>query len=110
VAALARSTVASSPRHPHRPRLRSRRPEARLLHGKRALFKVILDSPEDTEGVYTLYGCETPDDIERTDWLCPNQKIENEMIVEATLQVLHFPKDGPFPSFTEYRLREAVRR
>ncbi len=87
---------------------------AAALEGKKSRFLVVLDSPADARLGQVCYDCATPDDSERTLYLKPGQWVEDEMVVEARLTVLHYPRrersDGAsFPAFTEYRLTDAVR-
>jgi hypothetical protein len=84
--------------------------EALRLDGKRARFRVALDSAEDPDwNGFVGYDCATPDDIARTVLLYRGQDLADEMTVEATLRVIrHAATVGElgtfFPTFTEYRL------
>ena len=89
--------------------------DAATLAGRPALFRVMLDSAEDTEGTFTLYDCQSLDGKLRSVWLWSGQELQDEMTVQATLQVIHHPVsvgDGgtPFQGFREYRLARAVRK
>jgi hypothetical protein len=84
--------------------------QASRLTGKRAIFRITLDSlPGEWDG-FTEYDCKSPDAVERTICLYRSQDVEDEMVVEATLQLLrHDPAPG-FAGFVEYRLVRAVVR
>ncbi len=84
--------------------------DASRLQGRRATFRIILDSDHDHEDGYTLFDCAGTDDTHRTVWFAGDEEGEEEMTVEATLQVIHHAGWGPFPAFTEYRLLDARRR
>ncbi len=89
--------------------------EARLLEGKRAKFRLVLSSVPDTQDAFVLYECPSNDDIGRTIWLDLAQELAEDMVVEATLRILHHPGAAEAPGvpprvFVEYRLESAVRR
>jgi hypothetical protein len=88
--------------------------EAEHLDGKRARFRVVLDSTADHEGKHTLYDCLPPAGVEATVWLLPGQEARDEMTVEARLAIIDHktwiaPDGTVFPGFREYRLADAVR-
>ncbi len=94
---------------------RLRASEAERLEGKRAVYRVVLDSLPDWHKGFVLYDCQSTDDIGRTVWLEGGQHLAEEMAVEATLFILRHAgavgSDGTiFAGFTEYRLVGAVRR
>jgi hypothetical protein len=67
--------------------------------------------PHDLVG-YECVGADAPgkpDPIRRTAYLYAGQDVAKTMTVEARLVVIHHPRTGMFPAFTEYRLMEAVR-
>ncbi len=79
------------------------------------MYRIVLNSPEERDGRFLLYECKSEDGTARTVWLYRGQDVEDEMTVEATLQVLYHPRTvgdmgTVFPAFTEYRLMKAVRR
>jgi hypothetical protein len=83
--------------------------EAQFLVGKRARYRISLGSLPDNHVGFVLFDCQSNDHIDRTVWLDLEQELASEMIVEATLHVLHHPArvggDGTrFEGFTEYRL------
>jgi hypothetical protein len=80
------------------------------LHGQRALFLSALDSTEGEHDGLILFDCAGPeDDVLRSVRLLPDQEIADDMIVEATLQVvIHEPK-GQFVGFVEISLHRARR-
>jgi hypothetical protein len=83
--------------------------DAYALQGRPALFLVKVDSGEDEHGGFTLYDCVSPDDVLRSAWLYNGREVDDEMVVEATLRVIHHPGKGEFVGFTEYRLERAFR-
>jgi hypothetical protein len=94
------------------------RSEATQLHGRRATFRIRLNSEADSEAGKVVYDCLGEDGIDRTVWFINGLEVEddaNEMIVEATLRIAHFepwvaPDGMKFEAFTEYRLEDARRR
>src|SRR5262249_30643561 len=62
--------------------------EAERGNGRRALYRVALDSTDGEYGGFVLYDRFSPDGTEHTAWLYPGQDFEEEMGVEATLRVL----------------------
>jgi hypothetical protein len=89
--------------------------QAELLEGKRAKYWIVLDSLPDYHEGYVLYDCLSRDEIGRTVWFEGEQNLAEDMVVEATLRVLHHvasvARNGtPFQGFTEYRLTHAIRR
>jgi hypothetical protein len=94
-------TLASLPLH-----------QARQLHGQRATYRVVLDSPGDPEGEHDVYVCKGAGNIERTLWLPADEETEDEMVVEAVLLVIEHKEKitatgERFEGFTEYRLTRA---
>jgi hypothetical protein len=80
------------------------------LRGRRATFRITLDSDYDREGEYALLDCAGDDQAHRTVWFFGDEVGEDEMTVEATLHVIQHGGWGPFPALTEYRLLDARRR
>jgi hypothetical protein len=83
--------------------------EAARLVGKRARFKVELDSDEWDNGRRVVIDCKTSTVEEKTLWLLPGEEAADEMTVEARLVIRHHPGWGQFPAFTELRLLDARR-
>jgi hypothetical protein len=88
--------------------------QARRLAGKRATFRVALDSRQDTEGGRSSYDCESADSTTRTLRFAAEEEVAETMVVEATLLVVHQPRSvAPggvvLEGFTEYRLLAARR-
>ena len=84
--------------------------EAYRLEGKTARFRITLDSTDGEFGGFVVYDALAKDDAFGSVWLYPGQVVDDEMIVEAKLVIIHhkaFP--GVFDAFTEYRLVRAVR-
>jgi hypothetical protein len=81
--------------------------EARRLEGKRARFRVVLDSAEDF--VDHSWDCLAPDGLHATVYLRPDQEAADMMTVEARLVIIDYPAGFGFPPLREYRLRSAVR-
>ena len=89
--------------------------DAFRLNGKRAVFRIGLDSTEAEWEGFTLYDCQSVDAVSRSVYFCPWQDVADEMTVEATLWVIRHPatvgdQGTPFPAFVEYRLTKAVIR
>ena len=85
------------------------------LIGKRALYRIVLDSTEGDHDGFILYDCQTQDGTFRCVWLYAGQEFADEMVVEATLVVLYHPATvgamgTKFEGFIEYRLTKAVWR
>ncbi len=57
--------------------------------GRRAVYRVSLDSGGDTEGRYTFYECVSQDEALRTVWFVGDlEDEEGAQLVEGTLRVL----------------------
>jgi hypothetical protein len=78
--------------------------EARHLDGKRARFRVALDSSGEDS-----FDCLAPDGLHASVYLVPDQEPADEMVVEARLKVIDHPASFGFPALREYRLLDAVR-
>jgi hypothetical protein len=78
--------------------------EARSLDGKRARFRVVLDSTGEDS-----FDCVAPDGLHATVYLLPDQEPADEMTVEARLKIINHPASFGFPALREYRLLDAVR-
>jgi hypothetical protein len=81
--------------------------EAVRLEGTRVKFRIRLDSTEGKAGGFVIYDVLAKDDVFGSVWMClyPGQVIDDDMIVEARLVIIHhkaFP--GVHEGFTEYRL------
>jgi hypothetical protein len=88
--------------------------EAAFPAGKRAKFRIVLDSTDDTWDGFVGYDVRCPEPFYATVRLYPRQEVADEMTVEATLRVIHHPATVGamgtlFPAFLEYRLTKAVR-
>jgi hypothetical protein len=81
--------------------------EARHLAGRRARFRVALDSLED-EATHS-FDCLAPEGLHASVYLLAGEEAAGEMTVEATLRVIDHPPGFGFAGFREYRLLEAVR-
>jgi hypothetical protein len=81
--------------------------EARRLEGKRARFRVVLDSLEDF--ATHSWDCQAPAGMHATVFLRLGQEPADAMTVEAKLWVIEFPPGLGFPPLREYRLLDAVR-
>ena len=88
--------------------------EATVPIGKKTLYRIALDSPENGTASYRV---DIFNGTARTVWLYRGQELEDEMVVEATLQGFHHPatvsgRDGDhaFEAFTEYKLLRVVLR
>jgi hypothetical protein len=81
--------------------------EARRLEGKRARFRVALDSLEDV--ATHSFDCAAPAGLHASVYMRPGQEPADEMTVEARLWVIDFPPGFGLPGFREYRLVDAVR-
>jgi hypothetical protein len=80
------------------------------LQGQRIVCRVDLDSrPEVCHGSIA-YDCASPDDTYHTVWLREGEKVEDTMMVEATLRLRYVPPGQGFPGFWEYRLADTVRK
>ena len=79
--------------------------ELAKLDGKRAMFRIELDSEDDVENRgFVLYDLKAADGTFRTVWLYRDQEQADDMVVEATVRVCRH-------SFcTEYRLEGAVKK
>jgi hypothetical protein len=84
--------------------------EATALDGKRALFRVWLDSDDDQEDDFTLYDCQGPPADLRSVWLYSGQGVRERMTVEATLRVIRHPPALGYAAFVEYRLTQGIVR
>jgi hypothetical protein len=91
--------------------------EALALNGRRARFRVVLDSlPDDYDG-QTLYDCLTAGDLAGSVFLAPGEQVREGgevLAVEATVRVYYHPAafgegGALFPAFWEVRLVEARR-
>jgi hypothetical protein len=84
---------------------------ARLTPAKAwALFLSALDSTEGEHAGLVLYDCAGPDDdVLRSVRLLPEQEIDDDMVVEATLRVVIHEPRGQFLGFVELRLDGARR-
>jgi hypothetical protein len=78
--------------------------EARHLAGRRARFRVVLDSTGEDS-----FDCVAPDGLHATVYLLPDQEPADEMVVEARLKVIDHPPGFGFPALREYRLLDALR-
>jgi hypothetical protein len=95
------------------------RAEALQLAGKRAWFRVVLDSSEvgsETEANSKVaYYCITHDSVHRTLMFVEGEKLGRKMVVEATLMITGIPTyfdivDGSRQEgYTEYLLRGVKR-
>jgi hypothetical protein len=81
--------------------------EARRLAGRRARFRVVLDSLQDV--ATHSFDCLAPDELHASVYLRLGQEAADAMTVEARLWVIDFPPGLGFPSLREYRLVNAVR-
>jgi hypothetical protein len=84
------------------------------LQGRPARFRVTLDSRQDTEGGRFFHECESSDASTRSLWLAAAEEVEEEMVVEAVLEVSHqpgavLPGGQVVEGYTEYRLLGARR-
>jgi hypothetical protein len=82
--------------------------------GRRARYRIELDSSEWEQGRYVAYDCRTDDMTHKTVWLVPGEEATDEMEVEARLVILRhrgwIAQDGTrFEAFTEWRLMDARR-
>jgi hypothetical protein len=82
--------------------------QAAQLEGKRARFRISLDSAEEQDGKYTAYDCLAPDGLIAGVWLLPGQEVRDEMTVEARLVVIDHRAAWGFPALREYRLMDAM--
>jgi hypothetical protein len=82
--------------------------QARRLHGRRATFRIALDTDAYREGQHDIYGCISDETIERSLFVPAGVEIDNQATVEALLCVIeHTPAvigNTFFMGFTEYRL------
>src|SRR5262249_6600936 len=78
-AGLRRPTIQTGPT----PEL-ARAAEAERVNGRRALYRVALDSTDGEYGGFALYHRFSPDDTEHNPWLYPRPDLEEGMGVEAT--------------------------
>jgi hypothetical protein len=100
--------------HGHRPDTRAERScydlatlttaDARSLAGKRARFRVVLDSTGEDS-----FDCLAPDGLHAAVYLAPDQDIADEMVVEARLVIIDHSAAFGFLLLREYRLKDAVR-
>jgi hypothetical protein len=80
--------------------------DARRLDGRRARFRVALDSAEDNN----CFDCLAPPGLHASVCLLPGQEAaDDDMTVEATLVIIDHPPGFGFPPLREYRLLDAVR-
>jgi hypothetical protein len=83
------------------------------LEGRRALYRVTLDSETDErDDGGAVYDCTGDGEGLRTVWLEPGESVRRRMVVEAVLRRVKHPLlrgvDGPgLPALLEYRLTEA---
>ena len=82
--------------------------DAARLQGRRARFRVVLDSDEAELGKYTTVDCLAPDGLAGGVWLLPGRELRDEMTVEATLRIINHRAAWGFPALREYRLMDAV--
>jgi hypothetical protein len=82
--------------------------DAARLEGKRARFRISLDSAPEQDGKYTAYDCLAPDGLIAAVWLLPGQEASDEMTVEARLVIVGHRACFGFPAQREYRLKNAV--
>jgi hypothetical protein len=80
--------------------------DARSLVGKRARYRVVLDSAEDL--IDHSWDCLAPDGLHATVYLRPDQEEADVMTVEARLVIIDHPAGFGFPPLREYRLRDAA--
>jgi hypothetical protein len=93
------------------------RSEAFHLNGRRALFRIQLNTEADSEAGRLVYDCVGKDGTNRAVWFISGQEVEDdqkEMIVEATLRIVHrepwtAPDGMRFEAFTGYWLEDARR-
>ena len=93
------------------------RSEAFHLNGRRARFRIKLNTEADSEAGRLVYDCVGKDGTDRTVWFISGQEVEDdqeEMIVEATLRIVHrapwtAPDGTRFEGFTGYWLEDARR-
>jgi hypothetical protein len=91
--------------------------EAFHLNGRRARFRIKLNTEADSEAGRLVYDCVGKDGTDRTVWFISSHEVEDdqeEMIVEATLRIVHrAPSASPdgmrFEAFTGYWLEDARR-
>jgi hypothetical protein len=81
--------------------------DARSLAGKRARYRVVLDSLEDF--ATHSFDCVAPEGLHATVFLLADQEAADEMTVEARLVIIDYPAAVGFAALREYRLRDAVR-
>jgi hypothetical protein len=87
--------------------------QAPEIDGRRAIWRIVLDSPGDVEGAHHVYQCAGKDAVLRTVWLAAEQGDEpaEVIVADAVLHVIHHKEKitatgERFEGFTEYRLRE----
>jgi hypothetical protein len=90
--------------------------QAENLHGRKARYRVTVDSMAWTHENYIFYDCQSIDDVSRTMWFFADEEVDEErvMIVEGCSKVIHhLPTVGEmgtkFPGFMEYRLMDVQR-
>jgi hypothetical protein len=88
--------------------------QARRLHGKRARFRIEVDSTFDEIGKFDVYGCQGEDDRFCTVWFPARPEVADEMVVEALLVVIHHkgwtaPNGFRFDDSISFRLTRARR-
>jgi hypothetical protein len=80
--------------------------DARRLDGRRARFRVSLDSTQDNN----CFDCVAPGGLHASVCLVAGQEAaDDDMTVEATLVIIDHPPGFGFPALREYRLVDAVR-
>jgi hypothetical protein len=87
--------------------------EARRLEGRRALFRILLDSEPGERGRFVWYDCVSPDAVYSSVSLYPGEAVEGTATVAAVFRrIVHPPTVGADGSaldgLTEYRLTQAV--
>jgi hypothetical protein len=82
--------------------------DAAQLAGKRARFRISLDSAPDQDCKYTTYDCLAPLGLAAAVWLLPGHKVQDEMVVEARLVIVDHRACFGFPAQREYRLKDAL--
>jgi hypothetical protein len=84
------------------------------LEGKRARYRVVLDSSAHEQDGYVLFDCQTGDGTHKTIWLLTGEDVADVMEVEARLVIRHYrawtAQNGThLPAFTEFRLMNSRR-
>jgi hypothetical protein len=83
--------------------------QAQQLDGRRVRIRVELESEPGDTGVAIGYDRASPDDVNRTVWLVPGQRVKDVMDVEGVFRLLWRGPGNGFPGFWEYRVEDAVR-